>query len=120
MHLNEYQEQAMTTAVYPMGILRSERNGALFDIGLIYAALGLVNEAGEFAGKIKKDMRDKLGALDEDTRVAMIAELGDVLWYVAAVATELGYTLEDIAKRNIIKLADRAERNVIKGDGDDR
>lgn len=109
MDFNEYQRKSRRTAKYP-------------DIGhpIIYPSLGLVNEAGEVAGKIKKLFRDKDGRLDEATRSALKAELGDVLWYLAQMATELDLTLEEIAEYNIAKLYDRLERGVIRGDGDNR
>jgi len=72
------------------------------------------------AGKIKKVFRDKGGLITEDTRQALKAELGDVLWYLAQVATELGLTLDEVAEANIVKLYDRQERGKIGGDGDIR
>jgi NTP pyrophosphatase (non-canonical NTP hydrolase) len=109
MDFNEYQSKSRKTAKYPA-------------IGhpLIYPALGLVNEAGEVAGKIKKVFRDKDGQINEETRAALKAELGDVLWYLAQVATELDLSLNEIAEYNIAKLYDRLERGKIQGDGDNR
>ena len=109
MNFSEYQLKSRKTAGYPA-------------IGhpVIYPALGLVNEAGEVAGKIKKVFRDQEGQINEDTREALKAELGDVLWYIAQVATELGLELDDIAQHNITKLYDRLERGKIRGDGDNR
>ncbi len=109
MDFNEYQTKSRKTAKYPA-------------IGhpLIYPALGLVNEAGEVAGKIKKVFRDKDGQISEETRQALKAELGDVLWYLAQVATELDLSLDEIAEYNIVKLYDRLERGKIHGDGDNR
>ena len=109
MEFNEYQTKSLLTAKYP-------------DIGhsVIYPTLGLVNEAGEVAGKIKKVFRDKDGQISAETRDALKAELGDVLWYLAQVATELGLTLDEIAEYNIDKLMDRLERGKIIGDGDNR
>ena len=98
-----YQDFTDTTAIYPP------------EKGLEYVALGLAPEAGEFAGKVKKMIRDKT----YDTE-AMIAELGDVLWYVARAAAELDVHLSDVAKDNVEKLKSRMERNVVKGDGDNR
>jgi NTP pyrophosphatase (non-canonical NTP hydrolase) len=108
-NFDEYQRQSRKTAGYP-------------PIGhaVIYPALGLVNEAGEVAGKIKKIFRDKEGVIGEAERDALKAELGDVLWYLAQVATELDLSLQDIAQANLAKLFDRLERGKIKGDGDYR
>lgn len=104
MGFNKYQEQAAETAIY--------------DDRIVYPALGLANEAGELAGKVKKWMRHDY---DETVlRDQAVGELGDVLWYIAAIATDLGLSLEDIAKHNIAKLNDRKARNVIQGDGDER
>jgi NTP pyrophosphatase (non-canonical NTP hydrolase) len=109
MNLGEYQQQARATARYPV-------------IGhpVIYPALGLTNEAGEVAGKIKKIFRDKDGVIDQGDVLALQSELGDVLWYLAQVATELGLSLDEIAGHNIAKLQDRLSRGKIHGDGDDR
>ena len=102
--LNAYQAHAMRSAIYP-------------DQGsnLVYPVLGLANEAGEVAGKLKKQIRDKVER-SHDLR----QELGDVLWYVAAVASELGVTLSDIATENIAKLSSRQARGTLSGDGDQR
>jgi NTP pyrophosphatase (non-canonical NTP hydrolase) len=109
MDFSEYQAKSRKTAKYPT-------------IGhpVIYPSLGLVNEAGEVAGKIKKVFRDKNGLIDEETRSALKAELGDVLWYVAQVCSELGLSLDDVANFNLAKLYDRLERGVIQGEGDTR
>ena len=109
MDFTDYQAKARKTARYPV-------------IGhpVIYPTLGLANEAGEVAGKIKKVFRDKDGQISEETREALKAELGDVLWYIAQVATELGLSLDEIAEHNIAKLHDRLERGKIRGDGDNR
>jgi NTP pyrophosphatase (non-canonical NTP hydrolase) len=109
MNFNDYQAKAHKTAKYPV-----------IGHGVIYPTLGLANEAGEVAGKIKKLFRDKNGYITEETREALKAELGDVLWYLAQVATELDLTLDDIAESNIAKLYDRLERGKIQGDGDNR
>ncbi|NJN79900.1 MAG: nucleoside triphosphate pyrophosphohydrolase family protein, partial [Anaerolineales bacterium] len=81
---------------------------------------GLVNEAGEVAGKIKKIFRDKDGVIGEAEKEALKAELGDVLWYLSQVATELDLSLDEIAEANIAKLLDRQARGKIQGDGDNR
>lgn len=85
-----------------------------------YPALGLVGEAGEIANKLKKVIRDKSGVLSDEVRESVSDELGDVLWYVAQLATEMGTDLDTIAQRNIDKLSSRKERGVIAGSGDNR
>jgi NTP pyrophosphatase (non-canonical NTP hydrolase) len=109
MNFNDYQTKSRKTAGYPA-------------IGhpVIYPVLGLANEAGEVAGKVKKIFRDKDGQINKETKSALKAELGDVLWYIAQVATELDLTLDEIAEYNIAKLFDRLERGKIRGDGDNR
>ena len=82
--------------------------------------MGLSGEAGEVAEKIKKVLRDKGGQIDEDTKQTLSKELGDVLWYVAQLASELGLDLDQIAADNIEKLQSRLERDKIHGDGDER
>jgi NTP pyrophosphatase (non-canonical NTP hydrolase) len=109
MNFTEYQQRAKGTAKYPV-----------IGQGVIYPTLGLTNEAGEVAGKIKKVFRDKDGIINEETRQALKAELGDVLWYLAQVATELNLSLDEIAEYNIAKLLDRQARGKIQGDGDER
>src|SRR4029079_11906186 len=90
------------------------------DHPIVYPTLGLVNEAGEVAGKIKKIFRDKEGQISAADREALKQELGDVLWYLTQICTELGLTLEEVAEANIVKLAPRMERGQIRGDGDSR
>ncbi|MEY4529584.1 MAG: hypothetical protein RLZZ156_305 [Deinococcota bacterium] len=87
---------------------------------IAYPTLGLVNEAGEFAGKIKKIFRDKNGVINEQDRQALKGELGDVLWYLTQLCTELNLSLEEVAAANIQKLFSRLERGKISGDGDNR
>ena len=96
MKFNDYQHKSRKTAKYP-------------SIGhpVIYPALGLVNEAGEVAGKIKKVFRDKDGVINGETRSALKAELGDVLWYLAEAASAAGISLEEIAQLNVDKLRQR-------------
>ena len=109
MNFTDYQTKSRATAKYPA-----------IGHGVIYPTLGLTNEAGEVAGKIKKVFRDKDGAINEETRSALKSELGDVLWYLAQVATELGLSLDEIAEHNLAKLLDRQARGVIRGEGDNR
>jgi NTP pyrophosphatase (non-canonical NTP hydrolase) len=100
---DEYQTWALTTAIYP----KAE--------GLTYTALGLAGEAGEYAGKISKYIRD--GELDDK---AAAKELSDILWFVAVAASELGYDLTEIVAMNVDKLNSRKERGTIGGSGDSR
>jgi NTP pyrophosphatase (non-canonical NTP hydrolase) len=104
-----YQRRAMSTAVYP----HRGRN-------LAYPALGLNGEAGEVAEKVKKIIRDRNGELDEAARQALKKELGDVLWYVAAMCTEAGLNMAEVASENLAKLQDRKARDMLHGSGDDR
>lgn len=108
MNLSFYQEQAITTAVYPQ------------ETSVMYPAMGLAGEAGEVLNKIKKVYRDKGGVFDTDTKQEIAKELGDVLWYVAVLARDLDQNLEDTARDNLRKLQDRMRRGVIAGEGDDR
>lgn len=109
MNFSEYQTRSRKTAKYP-------------PIGhpVVYPTLGLTNEAGEVAGKIKKIFRDKEGVFAEQDRQALSSELGDVLWYLAQVCTELGISLDEVAEHNLEKLSSRLERGKIGGDGDNR
>lgn len=90
------------------------------DHPIVYPTLGLANEAGEVAGKIKKIFRDKGGVIGEAERAALKDELGDVLWYLAQLCTELGLTLEEVAAANLEKLSSRQRRGTLYGDGDTR
>jgi NTP pyrophosphatase (non-canonical NTP hydrolase) len=109
MDFSTYQAKSRATAKYPS-----------IGHGVIYPTLGLANEAGEVAGKIKKIFRDKNGAIGKSERAALQAELGDVLWYLSQVCTELDISLEQVAQANLAKLLDRQERGVIQGEGDNR
>ncbi|ADR35622.1 nucleoside triphosphate pyrophosphohydrolase family protein [Oceanithermus profundus] len=90
------------------------------DHPITYPTLGLVNEAGELAGKVKKIFRDKGGVIGPADREALKYELGDVLWYLAQIATELDLSLREVAEANLEKLFDRLERGAIQGEGDHR
>ena len=107
---DQYQQLAASTAIYPD------------QFRLIYPILGLTNEAGEVAGKLKKIMRDEdfSGVLTSEQEEVLAAELGDVLWYLAAVTTDMGLSLGGIAHENIDKLFDRKDRGVLGGSGDNR
>lgn len=87
---------------------------------IVYPTLGLVNEAGEVAGKIKKIFRDKKGIISEADREGLKHELGDVLWYLTQICTELDLSLEEVAEANLVKLFARLDRGTIQGDGDHR
>ncbi len=104
MRFDEYQEKARRTAFYP-------REQAVF-----YPALGLSGEVGELNNKIKKGMRDNAKPDIEGLK----GELGDVLWYLSQVATDLGISLDEVAESNIEKLKSRKERGTLGGSGDDR
>jgi NTP pyrophosphatase (non-canonical NTP hydrolase) len=106
--LSEYQRLSRRTAEYPR------------DAWLAYPALGLAGEAGEVAEHAKKAIRDDGGQVSEERRVAMAKELGDVLWYVAQLASELKLDLNEIAQANLDKLLSRQQRGVLSGSGDDR
>jgi len=80
------------------------------DHSIVYSTLGLANEAGEVAGKVKKICRDRQGHISDADREDLALELGDVLWYLSEICTKLGIRLEDVAAANIAKLADRASR----------
>lgn len=88
-------------------------------IRLSYTALGL-GEVGEVQGKIKKIIRDSGGLVTESDRIAITKELGDVLWYVAMCAMEIGINLNEVALMNLEKLQSRKERGTLSGSGDDR
>ena len=103
-----YQQQAQTTAVYPG---RGEGN-------YTYPALGLAGETGEVCEKLKKAIRDEGGAISSERKALLAKELGDVLWYIAALSTELGLSMEEIAAGNLAKLAARKAQHKIHGDGD--
>ena len=109
MELNDYQRQSRNTAIYP-------------EVGsnVIYPTLGLVGEAGEVADKVKKILRDKKGVFDKDSKDEIKFELGDVLWYVSQLSSELGYELEEVAHANLQKLKSRKSRGKIQGNGDNR
>jgi NTP pyrophosphatase (non-canonical NTP hydrolase) len=109
MDMLEYQRRSRATAIYP----GAGRN-------LAYPALGLCGEAGEAAEKVKKALRDDGGVLSAERRAALGAELGDVLWYVAQLATEAGLDLDAVAEANLAKLRSRHERGALSGSGDAR
>jgi len=109
MEFNFYQAESRKTAIY-------QNIGQNF----IYPTLGLAGEAGEVAEKIKKVLRDNNGVVTQEQKDLLKKELGDVLWYVSQLASELGLAMEDIAQHNLAKLKDRQSRNVLHGNGDIR
>ena len=105
MTLDAYQQEARKTALYPEAYR------------LIYPTLGLAGEAGELANKVKKVLRDQGGEVTEEIRKALLAELGDVLWYVAQVATDPGASLEAVAQANPEKIRSRPAPATPRGSG---
>lgn len=103
MNMNDYQRQAATTAIYPASVQ------------VLYPTLGLAGEAGEVANKVKKIVRD--GKLDKE---AIGSEIGDCLWYIAAICKDLGLRMEDVAQANLDKLRQRQEKGTLSGSGDTR
>lgn len=90
------------------------------DHAIIYPTLGLVNEAGEVAGKVKKIFRDEGGHITEQDRLAIKGELGDILWYLTQIASNLDLTLAEIADGNLVKIMTRYAKGMIGGSGDHR
>ena len=113
MEFNEYQQLSRKTAKYPNK-----------DDDFTYIALGLSGEAGEVSDKLKKHMRDdaifKPSQMSDEQKQELGKELGDVLWYLTQLATELGVELNDVAQNNIDKLYSRLERGKLGGSGDNR
>lgn len=106
--VNEYQNKAIETAIYGEGQK------------IIYPTLGLCGEAGEVADKVKKVLRDSGGNFSDEIKLEIAKEIGDVVWYIAALCKDLGYTMEEVCEMNLTKLASRKERNMISGSGDNR
>lgn len=103
MNMTDYQDQAMSFRL-------PSANEA-------YALYGLMGEVGEFYGALAKSIRDKDGEIDAGL---VRKELGDILWFVAAVAHDFGFDLGEIAQENVQKLSSRKDRGVIQGSGDNR
>ncbi|MBI3020247.1 MAG: nucleoside triphosphate pyrophosphohydrolase family protein [Parcubacteria group bacterium] len=110
MKFNDYQKKSRATAAYPK----------IGGHGFLYPVLGLAGEAGELMNKVQKIYRDDDSNLTKEKKQEIAEELGDVLWYAAQLATELGIPLADVAKGNIKKLHSRKKRGMIRGSGDNR
>lgn len=108
MNFDEYQQAARATAIYPQ------------EMKVVYPVIGLAGETGEVAEKVKKTIRDNGGQFDDERRDAIVKELGDVLWYIANIAADLGVNLDDVAQCNLDKLRSRVDRNRLHGSGDNR
>ena len=106
MNFKEYQTQTKETAIYPKGFT--------------YPALGLSGEAGEVAEHIKKALRDDDGKMTPERKEKLKKELGDVLWYLSQLSTELGLDLAEVAQCNLDKLAGRKSKGTLQGSGSDR
>ena len=109
MNLDEYQRLALRTAA------SKDKKNELFHL-----LLGLCGEAGEIAEKSKKIVRDKGSDFSQWDREDVSKELGDVLWHVAVIADYFNIPLNEVGEKNIAKLADRLQRGVIGGSGDNR
>lgn len=110
MTFEEYQKQALATVLSTGNEFKD----------LLHWVLGINGEAGEVAEKVKKIIRDKNGVITDEDKKELAKELGDVMWYIAVFAHDLGVPLDDIAKQNLAKLKSRKERGVLGGDGDNR
>jgi len=108
MQFSEYQQAAQKYSIYPKDKLCS------------YTVMGLASECGEVADIFKKAMRDRQGLLSDADKSALKKELGDVLWYITAISTDLGFDMGSIAMENLIKLQSRLERHQLTGTGDNR
>jgi len=108
MNFEEYQKDAKETAIYPS------------NLKILYPALGLAGEAGEVANKVKKIARDHKGKMPEDWRHQIASEIGDVLWYCSALASDINVPLGEIAYNNLQKLGKRKKSGTIGGSGDSR
>lgn len=110
MKFDDYQKQALTTAIFHAD---EQMDKTIW-------ALGIAGEAGEVIEKWKKIVAYRDGKITEDDLKEISKELGDVLWYIALFAHRLGLSLDDIAQQNIDKLQSRQRRGVTKGSGDNR
>lgn len=113
MEFDEYQKKAKKYDFF-------EETKDLKEVGFYEKVLGLVGEAGETADKVKKILRDKDGVVTKEDRELLVKELGDTMWYLAAISRYLGVPLSDVAKGNLDKLESRYQRNKLHGEGDER
>ncbi len=109
MDMNDYQQVALRTA------RQKTKPDEVFHL-----ILGLVGEAGEIAEKAKKIVRDQQSDFSKFDTTDLTKELGDVLWYVAVLADYFDIPLEEVARKNVEKLASRQARGKIHGSGDNR
>jgi len=109
MDFNEYQKRAKETAIYPK-----------MNPSWTFPAIGLSGETGELMEKLKKIIRDSDLKVTDEKLDSIKKELGDILWYLSAITTELNLSLDEIANDNIAKINSRKQRAVIKGEGDYR
>jgi len=109
MNFKDYQLKSRRTAVYP-------KIGEKY----VYPLLGLAGESGELIDKLKHVIRDKSRKFTKEDKTEIAKEMGDVLWYLTQLATELGLSLDQIAEENIAKLVSRKKRGVLKARGDNR
>lgn len=110
MTFDEYQKQALTTAIPHADPLMDKT----------IWVLGISGEAGEVVEKWKKIVAYKDGVISNEDKAELAKELGDVVWYIAAMAASLNLSFDDIMKANLEKLASRKARGVQKGSGDNR
>jgi len=110
MDFQEYIEFTRDTAIYPDAMKHSVSE-------LMYLGLGLSSEAGEVTGVIKKAYRDGIRL---DMQDHMIAELGDVFWYLIRLCDAMKINPEDVMAMNMDKLRSRAQRSKLGGSGDYR
>ncbi len=108
MKLNQYQQEALSTALYSP------------DVAIQYCTMQLCGESGECSGKIAKVYRDNNGVFTNEKKIEIAKELGDVLWYIANLSNLLGFSLEEIAQMNVNKLKSRQKRSTLRGSGDNR
>jgi NTP pyrophosphatase (non-canonical NTP hydrolase) len=110
MKFDEYQKRALSTVLTTEDKFKD----------LLHWVLGINGESGEIAEKVKKIIRDKNGEVSDEDKKELAKEIGDVLWYLAVFADQLGMSLDDIARQNLDKLQSRKQRGVLGGSGDNR
>lgn len=110
MTLDDYQKGALTTVLATEDQFKD----------LLHWVLGINGESGEIAEKVKKIIRDKNGQVSEEDKQDLAKEIGDVLWYLAVFAHQLGFSFDDVGRQNLDKLQSRKKRGVLGGSGDNR